>query len=257
MDGAGARLEIRSPVGVESTVPLRAASQVIGRPVPGHRPEVPLEPDPARYVGRSHATVEFRGGRWVLVDGGTVNGTVLHRAGVFHRLEDEIWLADADEILVLADVGPTGEPVYWRLIFRDPQATRRGRLAAVTAPATPDDPPSLEYEWSAARVYRWADGVRTEITDLRPRAHELVRHMAARAAELRSPVVVCTHDELLQALFGDRSTWSYDRAHTEQDIREVVSDVRKAVEPDRAHPVILQTVRGMGYRLVARLEPEV
>jgi hypothetical protein len=250
----GPGLVVHSPRGTTSTVLLRGTAATIGRPTPEHRPDVALEPDPQQWVGRAHCSLHLRGGVWTIRDGSTVNGTLLRRGREFRRLEHDARLRHGDEILILGDVAESGRPMYWRLVFCDPHATRTAP-AVHPVPATGSTPPSVQYDFSSARIYRHADGGRVEVEGLRPKAHELVRHMVARAEELGTSAVLCTHQELLRALFGPPERWRHDRAYTEQDIRDVVSDARKALEPDRSHPVILQTVRGQGYRLVAWTPP--
>jgi DNA-binding response OmpR family regulator len=58
--------------------------------------------------------------------------------------------------------------------------------------------------------------------------------------------VMCTFEELQAALWGD------EVLHTEAEINYVISGLRKKIETDQKQPQFLETVRGLGYRLVTR-----
>lgn len=61
---------------------------------------------------------------------------------------------------------------------------------------------------------------------------------------MRHPGRVFTRTEILE-FFQDHAWEGYERT-----IDAHVKNIRKALEPDRDHPQYLQTVRGVGYRLV-------
>jgi DNA-binding response OmpR family regulator len=58
---------------------------------------------------------------------------------------------------------------------------------------------------------------------------------------------MCTYDELIKAIWGEE-----DFGHTENEINRLVWELRQKVEPDQKEPRFLETVRGLGYRLVTR-----
>jgi two-component system phosphate regulon response regulator OmpR len=68
------------------------------------------------------------------------------------------------------------------------------------------------------------------------------------AAFARRPNRVLSRDQLL-ALAHQRESEAFDRSI---DIR--ISRLRRKVEPDAAHPVVIKTVRGSGYVYVSRVE---
>lgn len=76
--------------------------------------------------------------------------------------------------------------------------------------------------------------------DLTTLEFDLLHFMAARAGR------VFTRDQLLEQV------WGKDRFVDHRSIDSLVSRVRRKIEADPAHPRILQTVWGAGYRLAER-----
>ena len=72
--------------------------------------------------------------------------------------------------------------------------------------------------------------------------------MAGRNSGSGDPVV-CTTDELLEAVWGDREDWDRYRPPTPDNLRDLVLSVRKPIEPDASPPAILENQRGVGYKL--------
>ena len=243
-----ARLHVEAPDGRESTVELREDRVTIGRATPASSPDVVLDPDPQRWVGRVHCTLESAGGIWTLSDNATVNGTLLVRRGVTERVVGRVRLQHGDRILILGDITAEGHPLYWRLTVVDPFTTQPAPFDRPVLLPSPE--PCLEYDWIEARVYRRCGGVRTEITGLRPQAHQLLRFMADLSRKNGGSPVACSYSDLIRALWGDPEEWPPYRVYTDQDVRQVVSDLRQRIEPDPANPCLLETVRKFGYRLV-------
>ncbi len=55
---------------------------------------------------------------------------------------------------------------------------------------------------------------------------------------------VCTYEELLLAIWGEEPN------HLESEVNHLIWELRKKLEPDPKEPKFLETVRGLGYRLV-------
>ncbi|MGH3242432.1 MAG: FHA domain-containing protein [Spirillospora sp.] len=240
-----AALRITSPAGVTSGVELETGPVTIGRRAPEHEPDIALEPDPQRWVGRLHCTLDLSGGMWSVTDNASVNGTLLRHGGQTERMEGRKRLQHRDVILILGDMSADGDPQYWELTFLDPHTTQ---------PA-PFEPPAdvlplgpyLRYDWVGARAYRCdADG-ETLVKGLRPQGHQLLRYMAGRTSG--GAAVACDHAELISALWGPREEWPAHRSYTRQDLAGVVRAVRLRVEATPSSPCILETVTGIGYRL--------
>jgi DNA-binding winged helix-turn-helix (wHTH) protein len=239
-------LVITSPDGVRRSVELRDERVSIGRGSPTSHPDVELGPDPQRWVSRVHCVLEFRGGAWYASDNATVNGTLIRRGDRTAELEEATRLVHGDTILILGGVDPSGSARYWSLAYADPYVTRPADV-----PAIPEDRPRVEIDWVGARVFRRIDGQRHEVVDLRPKAYRLLLYMAGRSEHNRGAPAVCTYEELITALWGERRAWPAGRSFTKEDVRDVVNDARARLELEKARPRLLETVRGIGYRLAA------
>src|SRR5262249_22080780 len=132
----------------------------------------------------------------------------------------------------------SGDPSYWELTFRDPMGTRPTLQLLV--------PAYLEYDWIQAKLFRVSSSKRQEILNLRPQEHKLIRYMDQRNRANDNVPVMCTNEELLAAVWGEEAL------HTETDLAHLVWELRKKIEPNPKEPCFLETVRGLGYRLVSR-----
>jgi hypothetical protein len=241
---------VHAPDGSSFAVALHPGRVQIGRPAPGHDPDIVLEPDPERWVGRLHCVLEFDTGAWWLVDNGTVNGTFLRRHDSVERVEGRVRLRANDVIRILGGMdSDDGGLRYWELTLLDPHATTQ----APRPPRRPAPPPEggwtcVEYDWAQARLYRRDGDRREEVEGLSPLLHKLVRHMAG-AGDGGAPVA-CTHAELIEAVWGtgDGTPFGFTTEH----LRDLVSELRKRLEPGRARGEpsrLLETIPGIGYRL--------
>ncbi|AOS64581.1 FHA domain-containing protein [Actinoalloteichus hymeniacidonis] len=248
-----AALRINSPDGTRANFELNRWPITVGRAAHDSGADVKLGPDPQRWVGRLHCTLDYDGGLWWVTDNSSVNGTLVRQNGRTERLRGRRRLHHGDVLLVLGDMTPDGAPLYWELIFLDPHTTRQ---APFGLPAeTADSGPSLRYDWVAAKAYRVeGNGSQTLVEGLRPKGHQLVRYMAGRSSD--GAAVACDHAELITALWGPREEWAAQRAYNRMDIAGVVHAVRLVIEIDPRNPRILETVTGIGYRLnVSQSEP--
>lgn len=229
-----AELVVSGPGLVPRRVLLTGARVTVGR-LPDAN-DVALEPDPQQLVTRTgHLVLERRGTEWLLVDGGSVNGTFLRRDGDLRRVTDRTPLHDGDVACVLAGVTDAGERSFFELSFHgagiDSQATRAAPL---------EQEACLHYDPAEARLVLVRDGTRHELP-IRAQAHLLVRHMAERNAELGAPAL-CTHEELMEAV------WGGEPLHTHEELAKLVWELRRKLEPFGAEH-LLENVRGLGYRM--------
>jgi Transcriptional regulatory protein, C terminal/FHA domain len=201
----------------------------------GRMPEVndiALEPDPEHLVTRAeHCAFERAGGTWSIVDGGSVNGTFVRRGDDLQRVNGSRPLRDGDVVCVLASISHQGDREYFELAFEaaaDSQATR-----AVLEPEAADE--CLDYDAEEARLVLVQRGERHEL-QIRAQAHKLLAHMAERSPAL------CTHDELMKAIWGD------EPMHSREELAKIVWELRKQLEPFEAGHLI-ENERGLGYRL--------
>lgn len=233
MDAREAYLDILGPDGSNRRVGLTGPRLTIGRL--GGANDIALEPDPQLLVTRQvHCFVERDGGWWV-VDNGSVNGTFLQHGGTLARVDGRAPLTDGDCIQVLAGLSESGEPVYWRIQFSDPQKTRQaGSVARAVC---------LDYDWLQARLFCLEGTSRTEIRGLRPQEHKLIRYMAQRNRANGDVPVLCTHQELIAAVWGEEAY------HTQDDVAHLIWGLRQKLESSQTGQRLLSTERGLGYRL--------
>jgi predicted component of type VI protein secretion system len=196
-------------------------------------------------VGRLHCSLDLVDGLWTVTDNNSVNGTLLRIGETTERLVGRRRIQHGDMIRILGDMTPAGDPLYWELTFLDPHTTLPAPLGA-SLPVTQTGP-CLRYDWVAARAYRCEGARETPVSGLRPQGHQLLRYMAGRSAD--GAAVACDHADLITALWGDREEWAPYRSYTRTDLAGVVRAVRRSIEADPSAPRVLETVKGIGYRL--------
>jgi len=194
--------------------------------------DIALEPDPEHLVTRAeHCAFERAGSTWSIVDGGSVNGTFVRRAGELKRVEGRMPLRSGDVVCVLGSMDHQNGARYFELEYEtaaDSQATR-----AAQGPEATEE--CLSYDADEARLVLVARGERHEL-HIRAQAHKLVAYMAERSPAL------CTHAELMDAVWGD------EPMHSREELAKIVWELRKELEPyDAGH--LIENERGLGYRL--------
>lgn len=242
-DAAAELLALRPDGRVLQRFPLTSQRVTVGR-LPGQN-DVALEPDPELLVSRTaHCTLEREEGRWLVVDGGSVNGTYLRRAGRLERVEGRIALLDGDVVCILASVTPSGERRFFELAIGSlgaPPATRTAPLAARPEGARTTSTGCLAYDRSGARLVLVQGEGRHEIR-LRPQGHRLVAFMAERNAAAGGVPVLCPHDELMRAVWGD------EPMHNRLELARLVWELRRELRPYAAEHLV-ESERRRGYRL--------
>ncbi len=237
-----AEVVVSGPEGAgQVTIVLSGTRMTVGR-----LPEVndiALQPDPQLLITRAaHCTFEREGTRWFILDGGSVNGTFIRRGGSIKRVIERTALQDGDVVCVLAFVTDTGERRFFELAFQatgDSQATRAAPIHD-TSPAA-REPACLSYDTDEARLVLVRDGERNEI-QIRAQAHRLVRHMVERNLAIGGSPALCTHDELMHAV------WADEPMHSRTELARLVWELRRKLEPfDAEH--LIESERRRGYRL--------
>ncbi len=131
------------------------------------------------------------------------------------RVLAPVELHDGDRIAV-------GDVVF---NFHDPDVTYR------------DTPfPELEVNTSAGVVR-----VNRRIVTLAPKEFALLVHLYEHRG------TVCSKDDICQAVWPECPDDVYD-----YQVENLVRRLRSRIEPDPANPVLLHTIRGLGYKLVGR-----
>src|SRR6266516_1762379 len=238
--GRAAEVVVSAPDGAtRATVALLGERVTVGRLPEAN--DIALQPDPELLVTRAaHFTFEREGALWFVVDGGSVNGTFLRRGGELQRIGERTPLHDGDVICVLASISETDERRYFELAFQasaDSQATRAVPGAAPSAEA----PECLSYDTDEARLVLVHGGERHEI-QIRAQAHRLVRYMVERNDAAGGTPALCTHDELMHAV------WADEPMHSRVELARLVWELRKKLEPFGAEHLI-ENERRRGYRM--------
>ena len=227
-------LVIADPEGSERMVVLSSERVTIGRL--RELNDIALEPDPQMWVSRqAHCLIGREGAHWWVIDEGSTNGTFLRRRGTadLSRVDGRARLSSGDRICIQGPPSESGERRYWTLLFSDPLETTRWG----------SEPGCLEYDRSQGALYRVERGRRVEVGGLRPLEHKLIRFMAERTQTNGGMPALCSYEELIDALWGEEA------GHTPDEVTHLVWGLRRKIEPDRNATQILETVRGMGYRL--------
>ncbi len=109
---------------------------------------------------------------------------------------------------------------------------RRGEQVVASGARTTVDLGPVLVDLAGHRILR--DGTDVPV---KPKVFELLAYL------LRHPGQVVTRDQLLEHV------WGYDYAGETRTVDVHVHWLRAAVEPDPAHPALIQTIRGVGYVL--------
>jgi DNA-binding winged helix-turn-helix (wHTH) protein len=232
-------IDIRGPDGQQFRVELDKDRITIGRFDLFN--DIALEPDPQQLITRKvHCALEHDLDGWWVVDNGSVNRTFLRCGTEMTSVEGRAPLEEGMSICLLGQLTAQGEPIYWELTFHDPLGTRPAHLGPVRQISY------LEYDWLQAKLYRVQGSHRQEIQSLRPQEQKLIRYMDQRNRANGQVPVMCTFEELLIAVWGEE----HECAETE--VNHLVWELRKKLELEPKVPQFLETVRGLGYRLLTR-----
>ncbi len=198
--------------------------------------------DPQKKISRYHCAIEWDKGYWWVIDEGSANGTFVRHEDqnteIDVRCQDRIKLQQGDIILILGQLSQQNEPIFWQLTFNDPEQTRPvPQFYPVTI---------LEYSLPQQRLWRVNVTQREEIS-LTTQEQKLIHYMAQRNYEHQQQEVVCQHQELIEAIWGDSF------GHISNEITRLVWGLRNKIETDSGEPRFLQTVRGQGYRLAVKV----
>jgi len=235
LSAAGPLLVVHDPDGAErDRVELSGERLVIGRLADVN--DISLEPDPDQLVTRkAHCIIRRVGSRWLLADPGSANGTFIRRAGEMSRVSMVVELDDGDTVCIIGR-WERRKPKYWELVYADRSRTRAVQVGIGSG---------LVYEQGPHRLVLHLEGRRHEIS-IRPQGHKLVAYVARRNAESTGGPVLCSHDELMEAVWGD------ERFHTRNDLIRLVWELRQKLKPFRVDDLVEAEAR-RGYRIAVTL----
>jgi DNA-binding winged helix-turn-helix (wHTH) protein len=196
-------------------------------------------PDPEKKISRHHCSIQYQNNRWWIVDEGSSNGTFLQREidqpEIDVRSEDKIALRSGDYILILGELSPSGQPVFWRLEFIDP-----GETSQLSSMQTIH---SIEYSLNQKTLYRNI-ARRRDAVSMGEQERFLIDYMSRKNHQNNDQTAICEYDELIQAV------WHNDNfARDKRNINHLVWRIRDKIELDSGEPQFLKTVKGRGYSL--------
>jgi DNA-binding winged helix-turn-helix (wHTH) protein len=99
----------------------------------------------------------------------------------------------------------------------------------------------LTYDFDEERLLLVQGAEKREI-QVRAQAHRLIRHMVERNVASGGAPALCTHEELMHAV------WADEPMHTREELAKLVWELRKKLEPFDAGGLI-ENERGRGYRM--------
>ena len=234
------RVDVRGPGAEEAmTVEIEGERLTIGR-LAGIN-DVVLQPDPQQLVSRTHCLIERDGGRWYVVDNASANGTLIRRGGSLERVRGRAALHDGDTVCALGLFSEAGEPAYFELVFTDPEKTRNVFPEEKLFFPEEVHEDRLVYDFAQARLFLVQGSARRALS-LRPQAHKLVRYMVGRNMANGGVAVLCSRQELMDAVWGD------DPLHLPEELARLFWELRKQFEPYTKEPLV-DNERGLGYRL--------
>ncbi len=209
----------------------------------GRLPEVndiALQPDPELLVTRAaHCTLEREGDRLVRRRRRQRQWDLPSAKGGLERVVERTALHDGDVVCVLASIAETGRAAATSSSRSTRRRTRR-RRARRSAPRL-YAAECLSYDANEARLVLVQSGERHEIP-IRAQAHRLVRYMAERNAAGGGTPALCTHDELMHAV------WADEPMHTRDELAKLMWELRRKLEPFEAEHLI-ENERRLGYRM--------
>ncbi|MDJ0596688.1 MAG: FHA domain-containing protein [Pleurocapsa sp. MO_226.B13] len=195
--------------------------------------------DPQKKISRHHCSLQYKNNRWWIVDKGSANGTFLQREierpEIDVRSEDKIALRSGDYILILGELTPTGQPIFWRLEFIDP-----GETCQVSSMQTVQN---IEYSLKQQTLFRHI-ARRRDVVSLGEQEHCLINYMSLKNHNNSNKATICEYDELIEAVWKD-DNFGRDK----RNINHLVWRIRDKIELDSGEPQFLKTVKGRGYRL--------
>ncbi|MFQ5557533.1 MAG: FHA domain-containing protein [Acidimicrobiales bacterium] len=228
-------------------VELTGDSFTVGRGSSSFTPDLALD-DEGSWISRRHCVFTQAWGSWWIEDCGSRNGTFIRNGDSLRRLGEKTQLSSDDVVCITADADDSGPTSTWEMRLMDPSATRTLDASPTRAHAPPVERACVRWEPDVMRLEVLGAG-EPRVVELRKQGYDLIAYMAARNAANDGSPVVCTVDELLEAVWGDPDGWDKYRPPTADNLRDLVLSVRRAIEPDSAAPTILENQRGVGYRL--------
>ncbi len=176
----------------------------------------------SKRASREHAHIRRDGRRTFLDDMGSTNGTFLNG----ERVLGSVQLRDGDQISI-------GEIMF---IFHDPDTTTR---------ETPFPELEVNAEAGVVRLNR-------RTVQLSPKEFSLLAYLYQNRGK------VCSKDEIGRTVWSEykRSSPVDQSGIYDYQIENLIRRLRTKIESDANSPVLLITVRGLGYKLLGKTDME-
>ncbi len=176
----------------------------------------------SKRASREHAHIRREGRRTFVDDPGSTNGTFLNG----ERVMGSAQLRDGDQISI-------GEIMF---IFHDPDTTTR---------ETPFPELEVNVEAGIVRLNR-------RTVQLSPKEFSLLVYLNENRSK------VCSKDEIGRAVWSEykRSNPMDQSGIYDYQIENLIRRLRTKIESDANSPVLLITVRGLGYKLLGKTDME-
>jgi len=165
----------------------------------------------SKSISRENTRIRLEGRHWFVEDLGSTNGTYLNGERVITPMK----LRDGDSIKV-------GDVMF---LFHDPDTTYR------------ENPVQYLEVDTAAGVVR----VNRKAVRLSPKEYLLIVYLYGRRGQ------VCSKDDIGHAVWPEYETGGI----FDYQIENLVRRLRTRIELNPANPLLLFTVRGLGYKLMA------
>lgn len=184
-------LEVLSPQAQRREIPLTQNRISIGRE--GYPSDLPLGPDSHSLISQSHCYLELRhSGWWLTVNG--KNATLLCQNGKLKEIHGQVLLSDESTFCLLGLV-ENNTRLYWSITLHDPGQTQ--------ADPSPHSVP-LSLKCDRARGTVWCIREKhTEGIELTPNEWKIIDYMLERNQHAHNAPVLCTNEELLEAVYRE------------------------------------------------------
>jgi pSer/pThr/pTyr-binding forkhead associated (FHA) protein len=195
--------------------------------------------DRHKMVSRWQFTLEYSNGRWWIADEDSANGTFVRKynsnSDIDVRMEEAVPLRNGDEILVVGKWTESDIPVYWHLCFSDLDETIPVKKMQL--------PADLEYNFDRQQLFQVTRQERDEVK-LRNQERSLIHYMALKNLENNNQPILCTYDELIEAIWG--KSVGDEPKHTNDEVNHIGWSIRQKIQPNSSDPKFFETVKSKG-----------
>jgi DNA-binding winged helix-turn-helix (wHTH) protein len=235
-------LEITDPNGSQESVQLQKIRYTLGQ-----FPRVNDICIADELVSRiEHCVIERHSEGWFVKDTKSTNGTVLVREGFqgqtlslsIQQQEKQQARLEPGDLIILAESD-------WMVKFQDPNPTPKNNVGNEAIV-----PLKFVYNLSRHSLSRLRGSDPAQELTLRPKAREMVTYMAQRNWDNHQSPIVCTYEELIQAIWPDKPDKMIPN-----DLQGLAREIRKEFNASGGEGFrLLETRKGLGFILQISVE---